>query len=195
MQASAERAPKKVRRTRLWKSIGIVALLFLVTSILAIRYVIAHAEPILRARVIQTLSNRFNSRVDLAGFQVSLLHGLEVSGSGLEVYGARDPNAYEPGVQALINIREFRFQTSLRSLFRSPMHVDTGDVKGMGLNLPPQQRRQEITSMRSKAGRISIFVDKFVCEDTILLLTTPNPGNPPLQFALRELKINDIGPV
>jgi len=194
MQASAERAPKKVRRTRLWKSIGIVALLFLVTSILAIRYVIAHAEPILRARVIQTLSNRFNSRVDLAGFQVSLLHGLEVSGSGLEVYGARDPNAYEPGVQALINIREFRFQTSLRSLFRSPMHVDTVYVKGMVLNLPPKQSRQEMTSMSSKAGRMSIFVDKFVCEDTILLINTANPGKPPLEFAISELKMKDIGP-
>jgi len=162
MQVSADRVPKKSRRRRLWSSIGMVALIFLATAIVATRYVIAHAEPILRARVIQTLSNRFNSKVALAGFQVSLLHGIEVSGTGLEVYGAKDPNAYQPGVQALINIREFSFQTSLRSLFRSPMHVDTVYVNGMVLNLPPKQDRQEMKRMGSKAGRMTIFVDKFV---------------------------------
>jgi hypothetical protein len=194
MQVSAERTPKKIRRARLWKAIGIVALIFLITASVAVWYVISHAGPILRTRVIQTLSNRFGSQVELAGFQVSLAHGIEVSGTGLEVYGTNDPNAYEPGVQALINIREFRFRTSLRSLFRSPMHVDTVYVKGMVLNLPPKQSRQEMTSMSSRAGRMTIFVDKFVCEDTVLLINTINPGKPPLEFAISELKMKDIGP-
>jgi hypothetical protein len=194
MQVSADRVSKNLRRGRLWKSIGIGALILLATAIVATRYVIAHAEPILRARVIQTLSNRFNSKVALAGFQVSLLHGIEVSGTGLEVYGAKDPNAYQPGVQALINIREFRFGASLRSLFRSPMHVDTVYVKGMVLNLPPKQDRQEMKRMGSKAGRMTIFVDKFVCKDTLLLINTIKPGKPPLEFAISDLKMKDIGP-
>src|SRR5712671_3593936 len=194
MQVSADRVSKNSRRRRLWKSIGVVALIFLATAIVATRYVIAHAAPILRARVIQTLSNRFNSKVALAGFQVSLLHGIEVSGTGLEVYGAKDPNAYQPGVQALINIREFRFGASLRSLFRSPMHVDTVYVNGMVLNLPPKQDRQEMKRMGSKAGRMTIFVDKFVCKDTLLLINTINPGKPPLEFSISELTMKDIGP-
>jgi hypothetical protein len=194
MHVSAQPASKKLRRTRFWKVFTIVAVIFLAAAVVAVRYVIAHAEPILRARVIQTLSAGFKSKVELAGFQVSLFHGIEVSGSGLEIYGAKDPNAYEPGVQALINIREFRFRTSLRSLFRSPMHVDTVYVKGMVLNLPPKQSRQEMTSMSSRAGRMTIFVDKFVCEDTVLLINTINPGKPPLEFAISELKMKDIGP-
>ena len=194
MQVSAERIPIKVRRNRLWKALGIVALIFLTTTTVAVWYVISHAGPILRTRIIQTLSNRFNSKVELAGFQVSLAHGIEVSGTGLEVYGSKDPNAYEPGMQALISIREFRFQTSLRSLFRSPMHVDTVRVKGMVLNLPPKQNRQEMKSMGSRAGRMTIFVDKFVCEDTMLLINTINPGNPPLEFSISELRMKDIGP-
>jgi len=194
MQVPTERTKKKSGRARLWKWIGIVALIFLATAVVAVRYVIAHAEPILRTRVIQTLSNRFNSKVELAGFQVSLLRGIEVSGSGLEVYGAKDPNAYQPGVQALINIREFRFGASLRSLFRSPMHVETVYVKGMVLNLPPKQDRQEMKRMSSKAGRMTIFVDKFICEDTLLLINTIKPGKPPLEFAISKLKMKDIGP-
>src|SRR5258708_4101080 len=191
---STERIPKKGRRRWLRKWLGIVFIVFVATAIFVVRYAIGHAEPILRTRVIQTLSNRFNSKVELAGFQVSLLRGIEVSGSGLEVYGSTDPNAYEPGVQALIYIRRFRFQTSLRSLFRSPMHVDTVYVQGMVLNLPPKEGRPEVKSMGSRANRMSIFVDKFVCEDTKLVINTINSGKPPLEFAISNLRMKDIGP-
>ena len=193
MGTSAERARRTVRRTRLWKSIAIVALIFLAIAAIGVRYMIDHAGPILRSRVIQTLSTRFNSKVELAGFQVSLLHGIEVTGSGLEIYGSKDPNAYQPGIQPLIEIREFRFQTALRSLFRSPMHIDTVYVKGMVLNIPPRQSRQELTGMGSRARRMTIFVDKFVCEDTTLVINTMNPEKPPLEFAISELKMKDIG--
>ena len=194
MRSSAESAPKQLRRTQLRKAIGIAALIFLVTAFITARYMMAHAGPILRTRVIQTLSYRFNSKVELAGFQVSLLHGIEVTGSGLEIYGSKDPNAYEPGVQALIEIREFRFQTALRNLFRSPMRIDTVYVKGMVLNIPPKQSRQEMTGMGSRARRMAIFVDKFICEDTKLMINTINPDKPPLEFAISELKMKDIGP-
>lgn len=194
MQVSVERPPKEARGNRLWKWIGIVALVFLAASFVVVRYVIAHAGPILRTRVIQTLSTRFNSKVELAGFQVSILHGIEVSGSGLQVYGSTDPNAYESGFQPLIRIREFRFQTALRSLFRSPMHVDTVFVKGMDLNVPPKESRQEMRGMSLRARRMSIFVDKFVCEDTRLVINTINPDKPPLEFAISGLRMKDVGP-
>jgi len=193
MPLSAHPASKN-RHPRFWKLFATVAVILIAATVVAVRYVIAHAEPILRARVIQTLSTRFKSKVELSGFQVSVMHGIEVSGTGLQVYGDKDPNAYQPGVQALINIGEFRFNTSLRSLFRSPMHVDTVYVKGMVINLPPKQNRQEMTRMSSKAGRMTIFVDKFVCEDTMLLINTINPEKPPLEFAISALKMKDIGP-
>src|SRR5258708_5071954 len=190
---STERIPKKGRRRWLWKWLGIVSIVFVATAIFVVRYAIGHAEPILRTRVIQTLSNRFNSKVELAGFQVSLLNGIEVSGTGLEVYGSKDPNAYQPGIQSLIQIREFRFQTTLRSLYRSPMHIDTVYVNGMVLNVPPAQNRQEMTRMGSRVGRLTIFVDKFICEDTRLVINSINPAKPPLEFAISNLKMKDIG--
>jgi hypothetical protein len=194
MPLSADRPSRRPFRKRLWKSLGVVAVVSLAILLLSVRYVVTHAGPILRARVIQTLSNRFSSKVELSGFQVSLIHGIEVSGTGLEVYGAKDPNVYEPGVQPLIGIREFRFATALRNLFRSPMHIDTVYVKGMVLNIPPKQLRQEVTKMGSRAGRMSIFVDKFVCEDTWLVINTMNPAKPPLEFSISKLKMKDIGP-
>jgi len=193
LRTSSELA-KTPLRLKLLKAIGIAALIIIAVGLLGVWYMIGHAGPILRARVIQTLSNRFNSKVELAGFQVSVLHGIEVTGSGLEIYGAKDPNAYQPGIQPLIEIREFRFQTALRNLFRSPMHIDTVYVQGMILNVPPKQSRQELTGIGSKARRMTILVHKFLCEDTRLLINTINPQKPPLEFAISELKMKEIGP-
>jgi hypothetical protein len=192
---SPQSVPKKKKNhASTWKWIGIFALLLLAGGAVAVYFAIARAEPIVRARVIETLSNRFHSKVELAGFNVSVVNGIEVSGEGLKIFGATDPNPYEPGVQALIAVQEFRFQTALASLFRSPMHVDTVYVKGLELNIPPKGNRGEMTHMGSGTGKMKIFVDKFVCEDTKLLINTSKPGKPPLEFAIGNLKMKDVGP-
>src|SRR5271155_371526 len=198
VQVYARQTPMKARRAAPWKWGGIVALVLLAAAGVAARLVIARAEPILRTRVIETLSNRFHSKVELADLHVSVLKGIEVSGNGLKIFGTTDPNPYEPGVQALIGVQEFRFQTSLLSLFRSPMHVETVYVKGLELNIPPKGDRREMTNMGSnmgsKTGKMSVFVNRFVCEDTKLLINTSKPGKPPLEFAIGNLRMKDVGP-
>ena len=96
---SPQSVPKKKKNhASTWKWIGIFALLLLAGGAVAVYFAIARAEPIVRARVIETLSNRFHSKVELAGFNVSVVNGIEVSGEGLKIFGATDPNPYEPGV-------------------------------------------------------------------------------------------------
>src|SRR5579872_173584 len=182
------------KRNRVWKWLGIVSLAFISVALVCVRLIITRADPILQNRVIETLSNRFKSHVELTGFQVSLKNGIQVSGTGLKIFGASDPNPYQAGVQPLIEIGQFRFQTALRNLFHSPMHVDTVYVREMVLNIPPKGSRAEMTSMSSGAGKMTIFVDKFVCDDTTLLINTSKPGKPPLEFAFSTLKVKDIGP-
>src|SRR5208282_2632274 len=151
-------------------------------------------QPILRARVIETLSNRFKSKVELATLNVSVIKGLEVSGSGLKIYGPTDPNPYAAGVQALISLQEFHFHTGIRNLFRPTVHVDTVYVKGMELNVPPKEDRSQYKGMSSQTRKMSITVGKFVCQDTKLLINTSKPGKPPLEFAISNVTMTDIGP-
>lgn len=191
MQGPVRQTPEKRGRWLRW--LGVAALLVLVGTVIGVRRVIARAEPIVRTRIIETLSSRFQSKVELDSFHVSVFHGIEVSGGGLKIFGATDPNTYEPGTQALIGIREFRFGSSIRSLFRTPMHVDTVYVKGLELNIPPKQNRQEMSKMGARTGKMTIVVDKFVCEDTKLVINTINPKKPPLEFAISTLKMKDIG--
>jgi hypothetical protein len=194
VQVSPKPIPKKVLRAWPWKWIGIVALMLSATAGLAVRLVIGRAEPILRTRVIESLSNRFESRVELASFHVAMVNGIEVSGGGLSLFGKDDPNPHEPGVQPLIRIEEFRFQTTLRSLFRSPMHVQSVYLKGLELNIPPKENRRQVTDMGSRARKISIVVDKFICANTKLVINTLKPGKAPLEFAISDLKLKNIGP-
>jgi hypothetical protein len=193
MQASQKPSPTQSTRSKFWKWIAIVAVIFLVGAGVGVRLAIDRAEPIIRARVINTLSNRFESKVELARFQVSVIKGIEVSGGGLKIYGKTDPNPYEAGVQALIAVQEFRFRTSLLNLFRSPMHVEIVYVKGLELNIPPKGDRQQMTNMGAKTPKMTIFVDQFFCQDTRLVINTSKPGKPPLEFAIASLKMKDIG--
>jgi len=175
-----------------WHWIGGIAVLFVVAAAAGI--VISRAEPILRARVIETLSAKFKSRVELDAFHVSLLQGLQVSGEGLRIFGVADPNNHAPGIQPLIAVAEFRFRTGISGLFRSPTHVDTVYLKGLQLNLPPSEQRGQMKNMGPKDGKIKIVVDKFVSDGAQLIINTLKPGKLPLEFDIASLKMASIGP-
>ena len=182
---------RRVRRWRWWIG-GAVFVLAIV--LICIRVVIVRAQPILRARVIETLSARFKSRVDLSDLHVSIANGLHVEGKGLKIYGATDPNPSAPGIQPLLEIEQFRFATALGNLFREPMHVDTVYVSGLTMNVPPKTDRQQMSNMRQRSGKMSIIVDHFLCANTRLIINTDKPGKQPLEFDISALRMKDIGP-
>ena len=80
--------------------------------------------------MIESLSLRFKSRVELGELHVWIANGINLEGKGLKIFGAGDPNPWEPGVQPLIDIAEFHFKTGVRNLFLQPMRVDTVYVRG-----------------------------------------------------------------
>lgn len=184
--------PDKRLRGR-WRWVAAIGLLcVLAFAILDIG--VYRAEPTLRAMVIETLSTRFKSRVELDAFHVSLLKGLQVSGAGLRIFGETDPNNYEPGFQPIINVAEFWFHMGVWDLFHSPAHVDTVFVKGLQLNLPPRERRSEINKIVPKSGKIEIIVDTLICDKAQLIINTLRPGKLPLEFDIENLKMARVGP-
>ncbi len=193
--AESERNPplQSKKRGSRWRWVAAIALLFLL-AMAVLGIVVYRAEPTIRATVIETLSTRFKSRVQLDAFHVSPIKGLEVSGAGLRIFGRTDPNRYDPGFQPIINVAEFRFHIGIRDLFHSPMHVDTVFVKGLELNLPPREHRDEMKNMGPKNGKIEIVVDKLVCDQAKLIVNTSRPDKPPLEFDIESLKMTTIGP-
>src|ERR1700688_3041730 len=144
---------ERPRRSRRWRWIAGILIIGLAAVVICVRVVMARTQPILRGRVIETLSARFKSRVELAELHVWVADGIHVDGKGLKIYGVTDPNPWEPGVQPLLEIGEFRFQTALRSLFREPMHVDIVYVSGLIVNIPPKNDRQTMRELRQRGGK------------------------------------------
>jgi hypothetical protein len=191
--SKSEQTELRSRRSGLWRWIGgIVLLLIIFTTVLVIA--IYRAEPTLRTTVIETLSTRFKSKVELDAFHVSLFKGLQVSGNGLRIFGAKDPNNHEPGFQPIISVTEFRFRMGIVELFRYPHHVDTVYVKGLQLNLPPREQRGEMSNMGPKNGKIEITVDRLFFDQAQLIINTLKPGKLPLEFDIESLKMTTIGP-
>jgi AsmA-like protein len=180
-------------RTRARKILAVVLLAILV-FVVFLSILAHHAEPLLRARVIETLSTRFQSRVDLDELKVSMYQGLLVSGKGLRIYGQTDPNIHREGIQPLIGVDEFKFRAGIMSLLQSPMHVGTVYIKGLELNIPPKQDRQQLGNMGPKNGKIKIVVDRFHSEKAHLVINTNRPDKLPLDFDIQDLHMRDIGP-
>ena len=76
------------------------------------------AAPILKGRVIETLSTRFNSRVEMDGFDVSVVKGLEVSGDGLRIF-PEDEVVAAGATEPLIALGHFSFHADWRGCLRS----------------------------------------------------------------------------
>ena len=61
-------------------------------ALIALNYVAKNTEPVLRKKIIESMSKRFNAPVELDKITISPLKGLEVTGDGLRVgYTAGDP--------------------------------------------------------------------------------------------------------
>src|SRR6202162_1599737 len=47
--------------------------------------------------------------------------------------------------------------------------------------------------LRQRGRKMSIFVDRFVCANTKLMINTVRPGKPPLEFDISDLRMKAIG--
>jgi len=194
------------RKIIFW-AIGILAVL-LVGAGIAAQIAMNRAEPVIRARVIDTLSTRFDSRVSLGDFHVSVLRGFVAEGTDLRLYPRRFLTD-----QPLIAIAKFSFHVSWASALRTPMRVGLVQVEGLAINIPPKNERLQIPpdaplasskavetqSANVAAGGsshpgIKIFVDEVVILNTRLLIGTSKPGKLPLDFEISRIALRDIGP-
>jgi hypothetical protein len=181
------------KRRRVWTWIA-ACLLIAVVVLGVIGEVMVHRViPILKGRVVETLSTRFNSRVELDGLDVSLVRGLEVSGKGLRIY-PEDEVVAAGAISPLIALRNFSFHADWIGLFARPMHVGTVHVTGMEIQIPPKEMRAQAPKGRRHLGKIKIVVDRIVFDDSKLVIGTLKPNKEPLDFEMSRIVMRDVGP-
>jgi hypothetical protein len=176
-----------------WVKAGTAAAIVLGIFVIVVEVVAGRAGPILKGRIVETLSTRFNSRVELESLQVSVLRGLEVTGDGLRIYppdsvvaaGAKDP---------LIALKHFSFHSGILGLFFKPMHVGSVAVAGLEINIPPREMRRQSSGHGQKGGKIKIVVDEIICDDSRLIIGTSKPDKDPKRFELKHIVLQNVGP-
>jgi hypothetical protein len=174
-------------RLALWITLIAVLVLLVVGEVMLKR-----AAPILKGRMIETLSTRFDSRVELDDLQVSLIKGLAVTGKGLRIFapddvvaaGAKDP---------IIAVQQFEFHAGLIGLFLKPTHVNAVHVQGLAIKIPPKSIRQSGRSSKHP-GKIKIVVDEIICDDSQLVIGTDKPDKDPKIFELKHIVLHNLGP-
>ncbi len=193
----------------------IVAVLLVVLIGLGIAAQIAldRAEPVLRARVLDTLAARYDSRIELDKFHVSVIRGFEAEGDGLRLY----PKRFLTN-QPFLAITKFTFRVSWLSLVHTPMHVGQVAVEGMLINIPPKEQRGQAataspsspattspegearvasTPANSKTGHppgIKMYVDEVIIRNLRILIGTSKPGKLPLDFEVSGITLHSVGP-
>ncbi|MCU1272636.1 MAG: hypothetical protein JWO48_67, partial [Bryobacterales bacterium] len=185
---------KPKHRRGVWAWIGISSLILALALVAAGEVMIHRAGPILKGRIKETLSTRFNSRVELDSLNVSLLRGIEVSGDRLRIYPP-DSVVAAGATEPLIAIGHFSFHSGLIGLFVKPMQVSKVQVSGLQINIPPREmRRQAPEKAKKHEGKIKIVVEEIICDNSRLIIGTSRPGKDPKDFELRHIELHDVGP-
>ena len=179
---------RKAWRWTIWSVILGAAVMAMVFQIL-----VSRAGPILKGRVIETLSTRFDSHVELDNLRVSVISGLNVTGGGLRIFPPDDVVA--AGAKSpLVAIDSFEFRASLIGLMFKPMHVGTVHVRGLAISVPPSSMRRQTAPRTRHGGKTKIEVDEFICDDSQLVIGTDKPDKDPKLFELKHIVLHDVGP-
>jgi hypothetical protein len=158
------------------------------------------AEPVLRACIVEELTERFHARVELDSFHLSLVGGLWVEGKGLRIWppaqveGITVPGAGKP----LIRLAEFRFRAPLHYKPGQAIRISVVELKGLDVDLPPRSHfghgsEQVPGHAKAGAGLLRLQLDSMECAGAHLRLETSKPGKLPLEFAIARLNLTRIG--
>lgn len=207
-------------RWLIWTGAAIVVFLVTVSVVLSIA---AHrVEPYLRARIVQGLTDRFHTKVELDSFHVSVHHGKEAmfgiwaTGRGLRIWqphrGGGD-HSLETAAQSepLIQLEEFSFHVPLRRYSTGkPVRIPEVRLKGMQIHVPPRSERDRNTGLQSamnaqapaaqqqEHGTVpanvlsNVLIQTVACENAELVIETDNPDKVPLTFEIAKLKLKHL---
>jgi hypothetical protein len=144
----------------LW--VGSVLAILAIAALIAGNIFLRRAAPMLKAKVVETLSTRFDSRVELDQFHAVFTGGFEVRGDGLKLY----PNHLD-GNEPMIAVDHFGFRIfDWHQLLHTPIIVNHVQVTGLSIHIPPKDQRANMPHLNSGSkpgvdeshGKIDILV-------------------------------------
>jgi len=183
------------RRWVLW--VGGLLALVAITGAIAVEWALRQMEPMMRKKVVETLSARFHSPVELDRLSMSVNKNVIVSGGGLRILylaGPTKPDA-RPNAPPMLTVESFEFRTGWRELLKPTTRLVTVKVHGLQLNIPPKPEAaaEPDNPKRKGQSKLGIAVDRIECTDAKIVIETSKPGAKPLEFDIGRLTLTDVG--
>jgi hypothetical protein len=164
---------------------------------LAVEWGLKQLQPRLRRKVVETLSARFHSPVELDRLELSLSRNMIVTGGGLRILYLAGPTKPDPRPNAppMVTVESFEFRTGWRELLRPTTRVVSVKVKGLQIHIPPKQERGDARPDDAKKRQpvVGIVVDRIECTDAKVVIETSRPDKTPLEFDIGRLVLTDVG--
>jgi hypothetical protein len=193
--------------------LGLILLVLIALGV-GVSIALRHAEPILRAAIVERLEEHFHARVELDSFHVSLVNGLWAEGKGLRIWppvqvaGINAPGmnaASEPvspnesagANRPLIQIADFRFHAPLRYRLGQPVKISVVELKGLDIDVPPKTHFAHKAAVHTEENGTPLLrfeIENITCTGAQLTLETDKPGKLPLEFAIAHIKLNHVRP-
>ena len=176
------------RASRFWPYVAGIPLGLLLGLLLFVYLGARHIDDRTRAWVIQELSDRFESRVELQNLHVNLGPRMQVSGDNLSLY-YRDRSDVPP----LIRIQHFSFNLGFFGIVYAPRHIRGVYVESMTITLPPRQRQTTSPSDGEPNRPLpQVTIDEIVCNHTDLIILPKKQGKDPLDFGIHDLVLKSV---
>jgi hypothetical protein len=189
----ASEAGKKPR-SRKWLIIPIIFLLILIIPAVIVYQRTRDIDDWTRDWVTRSLSQHFNSRVELGSIHVSAFPEMSATGENLVVYYQNRTD-----VPPLIRIQQFTFHLGFMGILRVPRQIRGVHLDDMVITIPPRgQKPANPPSPPPETGKKrrplpQIVIDEIVCDETTLLILPKQEGKKPLDFDIHDLILKSVG--
>ena len=177
---------------------GGVALVLLLTMMVAWSAIKARLEPIARERIVQNLEYKLRCKVELDHVHVRLTHGLEVNGTGLRIMSIGNRQRTTSGGVPMLTVRSFQFTSTLGDMLFHRASAVTAYAQGLVITLPAEADRERLDQSnpdpaKRNQPRDSTFLNKLVATDSSLVLENSDSAKDPIVFPFNKLVLSDPG--
>jgi len=157
---------------------------------LAIVAAVGSRTEVMRALVVETLTDRLGSDVQLESFSVDTFPSVHVYGTGLAVR-IREAGEAPP----LVSVKSFSIRGGLLGMLGRTRQFSSVTVDGLEINVPPDGsampeglRREGDASEPSR-----IHIRKLYANDALLRLIPAKEGKRPREFLIHRLEMDGVG--
>ena len=141
-------------------------------------------EEHLRTVLVQDLSRRYASQVELRSLTLRFWPRLSVTGEGLTVHFHNRSD-----VPPLISIERFSSRPGIFGLLREPHHVSSVVLDNMVITISHGKQGQSEAAPPSKFPQppALLVFDDVLCKNTVLIIVSKKAGKEPLDFEIHNL--------